>query len=108
MPGGLQGLRQDDVVEGVVRIVAEIRVGVALDHSQPLRHAFVHALPREFDTASVDTAAFAQKLEQFPVTATDVENLCAALDHLGNKNQVDTRTAGGAGGAVCAQIDIGA
>jgi methionine biosynthesis protein MetW len=41
--GGLQRLRQDDVVEGVVRIVGEVGIGVALDHGQTLGHAFIHA-----------------------------------------------------------------
>jgi hypothetical protein len=39
----LQRLRQDHVIERVIRIVCQIGVGVALDHREALGHAFVHA-----------------------------------------------------------------
>ena len=54
----LQGLRQDNVVEGIVGIVFEVGVGVALDHRKPLGDAFVHALARQLDATAVDAAAF--------------------------------------------------
>ena len=38
--------RQDGVVEGLVGIVVEVAVGVALDHGQAARHAGVDALAR--------------------------------------------------------------
>ena len=47
----LQRLRQDDVVEGVVGIVDEIGVGVALDHREAARDAFVDALAANLDAA---------------------------------------------------------
>src|SRR5262245_66630331 len=46
MPGRLKRLRQDHVVKRIVRIVTEIGVGVDLNDSQALRHAFVNALVR--------------------------------------------------------------
>ena len=58
LAGRLQGLRQDDEVEGVVGIVYEVCVGVALHHRKALGDAFVHALTRQLDTAAVDTARF--------------------------------------------------
>jgi len=64
MAGGLQRLRQDHVVEGVVRIVGQVGVGVALDHGEPLRHAFVDALARQLDAAPVDAAALAKMSER--------------------------------------------
>jgi len=38
---GLQGLAQDHVVEGIVGIVAQVGVGIALDHRQAVGHAGV-------------------------------------------------------------------
>ena len=108
LPRGLQGLRQDDVIERVVGIVAKVGIGVALDHSQTLRDALVHTFPRQLDAAPVDIARLAQKPEQFAVAATDVEHLRPALDHLGDKNEVDTRSACRARDAVGAHIDVGA
>ena len=89
----LQGLRQDDVVEGVVRIVGEIGVGVALDHREPLGDAFVDALARELDAAAVDAALLAENAQQFAVAGADVEHLGAGRHHLGDQQQVDARAA---------------
>ena len=91
---GLQRLRQDHEVEGVVRIVGEIGVGVALDHRQALGHAFVDALARQFDAAAVDAAGLRQQPQQLAVAAADVEHLGAALDHVGDQHQVDAGAAG--------------
>ncbi len=107
LPRGLQGLRQDDVIERVVGIVAKVGIGVALDHGQTLRDALVHALARQLDAAPVDIAALAQKPEQFAVAAADVEHLRPALDHLGDKNEVDARAAQRTRDAVGGHIDVG-
>ena len=86
LPGGLQRLRQDHVVEGVVRIVREVGVGVALDHRQSLGDALVDALARELDAAPVDAARLGQQPEQLAVAAADVEHLGAGRDHLGDQD----------------------
>ena len=57
LPRRLQGLRQDHVIEGVVGIVDEVGVGVALHHREALGDAAVDALARQFDAAAVDAAA---------------------------------------------------
>ncbi len=57
----LQGLRQDHIVEGIVRIVGEVGVGVALDHRKPLGDALVHALARKLDAAPVNIAGLGQQ-----------------------------------------------
>ena len=44
LAGGLQSLRQDHIVEGVVRIIDKVGVGVALNDGEPFRHAIVNAL----------------------------------------------------------------
>ena len=103
----LQRLRQDDIVEGVVRVVAEVRIGVTLDDGQSLGDAFVNALAGQFYTAAVHAAAFAQEAQQFAIAASDVEHFCAALNHLGDQNQVDTGATGRAGNIGHSEIGIG-
>ena len=56
LPRRLQGLRQDHIVEGIVGIIDQIGVGVALHHRQTLGDAAVDALARQFDAAAVDAA----------------------------------------------------
>ena len=57
LPRRLQRLRQDHVIEGIVGIIDEVGVGVALHHRQPLGDAAVDALARQLDAAAVDAAA---------------------------------------------------
>jgi hypothetical protein len=52
--GRLQRLAQDDEVEDVRRIAAEVGVGVALDDGQAVADADVDAGLAEFDAAAVD------------------------------------------------------
>jgi len=79
----LQRLRQDDIVEGVVRVVAEVRIGVTLNDGQSLGDALVNALAGQFYTAAVHAATFAQQAQQLAIPASDVEHFCATLNHLG-------------------------
>ena len=92
-PRRLQRLRQDHVVEGVVGIIGEVGVGVALDHRQPLGDAFVDALARQLDAAAVDAASLAEHPQQLAVATADVEHPRAVRHHLGNQQQVDARAA---------------
>ncbi len=87
LPRRLQRLRQDHVVEGVVGIVDEIGVGVALHHREPLGDAAVDALARQFDAAAVDAAAL-QQLQQIALAAADVEHFRAGLDHFGDQQMI--------------------
>jgi hypothetical protein len=87
---GLQGLREDHVVEGIIRIVGEVGVGVALDNRQPLGDAFVHTFARQLDAAAVHTAAFRKEPQQLAVAAAHIEHLRAGIDHRRNNQEVDT------------------
>src|SRR5712671_4574096 len=51
MAGGLQGLRQYYVIEGVVGVVHKVGVGVALDYGEALGYALVDAFARQLDAA---------------------------------------------------------
>ena len=72
MPRRLQRLRKDHVVEGVIGVVGEVGVGVALDHREPLGHALVDPLARELDPAPVDPARLGEKPQELAVAAADV------------------------------------
>ena len=88
---GLQRLGQNDIVERVVRVVGEIRVGVALNHRQAFGDAIVHAVLGELDAPPVDVTLFGQEAQQFPVAAANVENAGGRRDKLGHAQQVDAR-----------------
>src|SRR3546814_13545999 len=57
---GLQRLAQHDEVEGILVIVRQIGVGVALNLRPAVRDAFVDALHAALDTATVDLLALRQ------------------------------------------------
>src|SRR5712671_4512164 len=97
MAGGLQGLRQYYVIEGVVGVVHKVGVGVALDYGEALGYALVDAFARQLDAAPVDAAAL-QQLQEFAVAAADIEDARARLDHFGHQEMVDTGIAGAPGG----------
>ena len=76
--GRLDGLREDRDVENARRIVAQIRVGVALHDRQAARHAGVHVLLAEFQPARVGALFRHQMFQQRAVAAADVEHARAA------------------------------
>ena len=69
----LQGLAQDHVVEGVVGIVAQVGVGVALDHRQAVGDAGIHAGLAELHAARIDLLEVHEIGQQRAVAAADVE-----------------------------------
>src|SRR6266478_6507967 len=87
LPCRLQRLRQDHIVEGVVGIIDEVGVGVALHHRETLGDAAVDTLARQFDAAPVDAPCL-QQLQQIAVAAADVEHLRAALDHFCHQEMI--------------------
>src|SRR6202521_2152783 len=93
MAGRLQRLRQDHVVEGIVGVVDQIGVGCALDDRESLGDALVHALARNLDAAAVDAAPLRQDPQQLAVAASHVEHLGAALDHVGDEQEIDAGAA---------------
>jgi hypothetical protein len=103
LTGGLQGLRQHDVIKSVVRIVGEIGVGVTLDHGEALGDALVDTFARQLDAAPVDATAL-QQLEEFAVAAADIEHARPGIDHVGDEQMVDAEIAGAAGGLRHRQI----
>src|SRR6185437_15392901 len=108
MAGRLQRLRQDHVVEGVVRKVGKIGIGVALNHGEALGHALVDPFTRQLDAAPIDAATFAEQAQQLAVAAADVEHLGAAFDHFGNQHQVNAGTARSVGDIGGGEIEVGA
>src|SRR5262245_6841618 len=88
----LESLRQNDIVEGVVRIIGKVRVGIALDHRQSFGDTLIHALARQLNATPVDAARLRQQPQQLAIAAADIEHARAALDHFGDQQQVDPRT----------------
>ena len=85
----LNGLRENDIVEGVVGIIGEVGVGVALDDRQPLGDAIADALARQLDAAPVGLAAQFQQVQQRAVAAAYIEDARPGLHHGGDQNEVD-------------------
>ena len=71
LPGRLQGLRQDHVIEGIVRIIGEIGVGIALDDRKPFGDAEIDAGARNLDAAAIDIPGLGQALD--PLAVADQE-----------------------------------
>ena len=69
----LQSLRQDDVVERIIRVIGEVSVGIALDNREAFGDRRVHALARELDAAPINTAQLEQT-QKLAITAADVEH----------------------------------
>src|SRR3546814_546125 len=78
-----------DLVEGILGIVREIGVGVALNRRQAMRDAFVDAVHAELDAAAVDLLELREIREELAVAAADVEHPAVRLDHVGDQLQVD-------------------
>ena len=94
LPRRLQRLRQDHVVEGIVGIIRQVGVGVALDHRESLGDALVDALARKLDAAAVDIARLGEQTQQFAVAAADVEHLARrARPSSATTSKVDARAA---------------
>ena len=70
----MDGLAQDGVIEGKIRIVDEIGVGVALDHREPLRHAGIHSGLAQLDAPRIDAALGGEQAQQGPIAATNIEH----------------------------------
>ncbi len=92
----LQRLRQDHIVERVIRVVDEIGVGVALNDRQSLGDAIVDALLGELDSAPVDASLFGQKAQQRAVATADVEHAGLGRDEFRHAQEVDARRGVGA------------
>src|SRR3546814_3709387 len=84
---GLQRLAQHDEVEGILGIVREIGVGVALNRRQAVRDAFVDAVHAELDAAAVDLLELREIRQELAVAAADVEHPAVRLDHVGDQLQ---------------------
>src|SRR5271170_6833144 len=97
LAGGLQSLRQDHIVEGVVRVIDEVGVGVALNDGEPFRHAIVNALLRKLYSSSVDISLFDQEPQQIAVAAADVEYARTGRDEFGHAQKIDARRGKGPG-----------
>src|SRR5580693_307787 len=92
---GLQRLRQDDIVESIVRVIDEICVGVALNYRQSLGDTIVDALLGELDSPPVDASLLGQEPQQFAVAAADVEHAGRGCDQFRHAQQVDARLSEG-------------
>jgi hypothetical protein len=89
-------------VEGIVRVIGEVRVRIALNHRQAFGQAGIHALAGNLDAAPVDALAVAQDRQQGAVAAADIEYAGARLDHVGHEKEIEAMTGlevgGGKGG----------
>ena len=91
LPRRLQGLRQDHIIKRTIRIIGQIRIGIALDHRKSLRDAFIDPRLREFHPAGINAAPLGQQPQQRAVAAADIQHTRSGLDHLGHLQQINTR-----------------
>ena len=104
MPRRLQSLRQDHVVEGVVGIVGEVGVGVALDHGETLGDAFVDAFARELDAAPVDAARLQKRSNSpSPQPTSSTRGACSTISATSRRS---TRALPGARARIARSVRI--
>ena len=70
----LECLAEDDVVEGTVGEVREVRVGVALDDGQPPAHAGLDPVVPDLDPLPLHLLFGFQRLQERSVPAPDIEH----------------------------------
>ncbi len=86
----LQCLRQNHIIETVFGIIAEIGVGVALNHGEAFRDAIIDAALRQFDAAPVDLFLPFKHLQQETIAAAHVQHAAARFDNIGHYGEVET------------------
>ena len=84
----LDGERQNDEIERLIRVIRKVAIRVALDHRQAAHHAQVHLLGRNLNAASVDGLGVGEKVQQRPVATAHVEHARARRHHLRNQKMV--------------------
>ena len=65
LPRFLQGLAEDHVIEGVVGIVGQPLIDIALKHGDPARDRAAHFLARDLDAARIHVLVRGQPMQQF-------------------------------------------
>src|SRR5262249_35933692 len=93
MARSLQRLGKNHVIEGIVGVVDQIGIGVALDHREALGDAFVDALAGSLDAPPVGAAPLREDAQHLAVAATDVEHFGPAFDHVGDEQKIDAGAA---------------
>ena len=88
MAGLLQGLREDHVIEGLVGIVGQPFVDIALEYADAARDRLLHFGAGDFHAARVHALIAGQPLQQFAFAAAQVEHLGVGLHNLADDGVV--------------------
>ena len=76
----LQGLAEDDVIEGLVRVVVEAGFDVALIDGSPAGDRGLDEVRQQFYATGVDIFVLHQPGDQFAIAAAEVEDARAGRD----------------------------
>jgi hypothetical protein len=85
----LQRLRDDHMLEGSVLETGKSALDVHLDHIHPVADTPENAFMVDFDAVATDIARFVQVTQQSAVTATQVENVLARRNPVGDHRKVE-------------------
>ncbi len=83
--GGLERPTENNVVKGIVRVVHQVGVGVALNDGQAAGNAGVHPSLADLDASTVNILFVAEVMQEGTVVATDVEHTGARFDEIGDE-----------------------
>src|SRR5262249_19877142 len=80
----LQSLAEDYVVESLIRIIRQTLIDIALINGNTAGNGALNLRAGDFDAARIHTLVLSQPLEQFAITATEVQDFCVRLNDFAN------------------------
>ena len=86
---GLERLRDDDVVEGLILETGQPAFDVHLQDVNPVIDAGKHLLRVDLDTITADATGFAQIAQQAAVAAAEVEHPLSGGNPVGDDGEVE-------------------
>jgi len=93
LAGRLNCLAQDGIVEGVIGVVDEIFIGIALNNREALGNAEVDAFPANLDAATVDRLGLGEQPQQLSVATANIDDARTLTHHLGDEPMVGANLA---------------
>src|SRR5579872_1766100 len=88
IPGLLQSLAEDRVIERAIGIIVQRRFQIALIHGNPARDSFLHACAGHLDAARIYILVFAKPREELALAAPQVEHASLGLYQLADDGVV--------------------
>ena len=86
----LQGLAEDDIVEGVIGVVSDLFVDVAVDDGEALGDALLDIVLTEIDAGAGSALLIPEQAQEFSVATTQIKHLGIRSDPGGDDFEIKT------------------